>query len=185
MTGFVSHYSDLRTFTANFAGATPSILNGVPFLRLPYEIINGQTATSRGAEVAIDWRPQNWWRLQGNFSHLKISTDPLNDPQGIGGNYPHNTASIKSSMDIGATRLDLRAYQVGSMILTTPSAIVPLPSYTTAEARVSWNLNPHTELAITGKNLVNSRHIEYISDNLVTPTRLTDRTFLGSLRYSF
>ena len=184
LTAFLSRYSDLRTDGYDPSATTPGVVDGLPYLRLPIEIMNGQTATSRGAEVSVDWRALPWWRLQGNFSNVVITSPAATDFEGITTNTPRNTASLRSQMDLGPARLDLWMEHVDTISISQATTVV-IPAYFTLNARVAWNPIASVELALCGQNLVNSHHLEVVSDNIITAPRETDRNIVATVRYTF
>jgi outer membrane receptor protein involved in Fe transport len=62
---------------------------------------------------------------------------------------------------------------------------VVIPAYFTLNARVAWNPVASVELALCGQNLVNSHHLEVVSDNIITAPRQTDRNIFATVRYTF
>lgn len=185
LAAFTSHYADLRTNYYDLAHLVPAQVFGVPYLQLPIEIINGQTATSRGIETAVDWRIFPHWRLQWAAAYLDVAAGNSNiDFEGIALNAPKFSTSLHSALDLGPANLDVMIRRVGA--LTIPSfQVTEVSNYTTADVRLAWHVTPAIELAINARNLFAAHHLEFISSNLVTVPRQIDRTVYASAAVSW
>jgi iron complex outermembrane receptor protein len=74
--GFYNHYSDL--FSEDITGpisiqTTPS----PPYYLLPLDFGNGLLGTTKGFEIAPEWRPLNTWRLGASYSYLQMDLRQL------------------------------------------------------------------------------------------------------------
>ncbi|MGH9356142.1 MAG: TonB-dependent receptor plug domain-containing protein, partial [Terriglobia bacterium] len=83
---FHNHYNDLSSFGAAsvFNELSPSPAHTV----IAFPSVNGVRAVTDGFEISPDWKPVNWWELQGSYSYLHL--DAQNKP----GNLDHG--SVKS-----------------------------------------------------------------------------------------
>jgi len=67
---------------------------------------NPLLGTTSGIEIAPDWRPKEWWRLQGSYSYLhmdlKTRTDSRNTTTvaSTEGSSPHHQVVIQSFLDL-------------------------------------------------------------------------------------
>ncbi|HEX4276605.1 MAG TPA: TonB-dependent receptor [Bryobacteraceae bacterium] len=162
---FYNHYHDL--FDEEFTG--PTFLESDPapvhFL-LPAQFGNGLLGTTKGFEIAPEWRPTTFWRLRGSWSFLNMnikrapgSTDVGSAP-GITGASPKHQALIESAFDLPKkVSIDLTYRYVS--ILTAPQIV---PSYSTGDARVAWQALRHLELSVVGRNLFQPSHAEFAGD---------------------
>ena len=161
---FYNHYSGL--FSEDLLGA-PFVENTPPptHLLLPAEFGNGLVGTTRGIEIAPEWRPTSFWRLRASYSFLqmRIKKSPgsldIGSSTFIEGSNPRHQANIQSGFDIGkAFTLDLTYRYVSALGALT------IPSYSTADVRFAWKLNQEFEASIVGQNLLQPRHYEFASD---------------------
>ena len=184
LTAFASHYRELR---GGDAAGTPSLAlyqGLVPYISYEFPTVNGVSATSRGAELALDWRATSWWRLQSSVSHMTITTDPAQDGDGFEGIVPRNILSLRSSMDLGATRFDAWLQHTDSRLVKR-SNYSTVPGYTTLDLRLAWNISKSTEIALVGANLLQPSHFEFIPDFTATTEVQVPRLVYGSVRIGF
>ena len=178
LAAFRSEYSDLRS--AQLMGfdipsaTTPAIQHISPNNALKVE--------SYGFEAVFDYRPSTWWRIQPSYSYLRMQ---INDalPDGISQNYanfltgntPRHQASIRSSLLMGGqTQLDFWLRHVGKLAVANVDQS-SVPAYTTLDIRYAWRVKPGIELSLTGQNLLQPRHTEFVPDQLPAETLPVER----------
>jgi iron complex outermembrane receptor protein len=164
VSAFYNHYHDL--FDEEFAG--PTFLETTPaptHLLLPAQFRNGLLGTTKGLEIAPEWRPAGFWRLRGSYSHLHMNLEkaPHSGDLGTGpaieGSSPQHQVEIRSSLDIAkALQLDLGFRHVSAL----PAQAVG--AYSTGDARLAWHLGRGLELSLVGRNLLQPWHVEYVGD---------------------
>ena len=134
---------------------------------------NAGQGQSYGAELAVDWRPEEAWRLHAAYAYLNLDlsnhhddTDVTNNP--IEQRNPEQQWSLRSEWDIRHyLHLDLWLRYVDRI----PTAGVPFPGfstriddYLTLDARLAWNPWKDLELSVVGQNLLDDRHPEYAQE---------------------
>jgi iron complex outermembrane receptor protein len=160
---FYNSYDHLQSlepgtpFTEDIAG-TQALID-------PYFNGNGVKGTTAGIEIAPDWKPTSWWRLQGSYSllHMDLRTAPGSlDTTTVGsdeGSSPHHQARIQSFFDLSRNvELSLTFRYVGDL----PYYVVK--GYETGDARVAWRPVRRIEFALVGQNLLQPHHFEYGGD---------------------
>ena len=164
VTGFYNHYHDL--FSEDLAGSTFLETDPAPehFL-LPAQFRNGLRGSTKGAEIAPEWRPTSFWRLRGSYSYLHMNVDKSPHSGDVGtapfivGSSPQHEATVQSAFDFPkGLQLDLAYRYVSSL----PAQKVP--SYSTGDARFGWRVNRQLELSFVGQNLFQPWHFEYGGD---------------------
>lgn len=163
--GFLNHYHDL--FDEELISDTFSPSDAPPplHLLLPAQLRNGLLGHSTGFEISPEWRPTKFWRLRGSYSYLDLVLQ--NAPTGhdvgtiptIEGGSPKHEVSAQSSLDLGK-RLQLDA----SYRYTSALWGLGIFAYSTLDARLAWRLRPALEIALSGQNLLQPHHIEYVAD---------------------
>lgn len=138
-------------------------------------------ARAWGAELAAEWRPRPGWTVQMAYSHLRIKGERSGDPfgdwvvSGFENSSPRHQFVLGSNWRM-APDLNLHAQLRHSTSTTYASssdaAMQVVPGYTELDMRLAWRLNRQTELSLMGRNLLRSRHSEFI--NLLPPTRAYD-----------
>ena len=150
VSGFYNVYNDLRSIEPNPAGGFFPVYWG--------NMMQGRTW---GVEAWGDYRLAPWWRLSAGFNvlveHLKFkpgASGILGVAQA--GDDPEHQASFRSSMNLGRdVTLDANIRYVGAL----PNPAVP--SYVELNGRIGWNATDRIQLALSGFNLLHSRHQEF------------------------
>jgi iron complex outermembrane receptor protein len=161
---FFNHYHDL--FDQEITG--PVFLEDNPpplHYLLPAQFRNGLLGTTKGVEVAPEWRPVEFWRLRGTYSYLYMNLSRAPHSGDIGtaplivGASPQHQATIESSFDLSKViQLDLVYRYVSEL----PAQLVP--SYSTGDARLAWRFGSQFGLSLVGRNLFQPHHPEYLGD---------------------
>lgn len=161
---FYNHYHDL--LSQEITGTPFVETNPAPtHLLLPAQFRNGLLGTTKGLEIAPEWRPAAFWRLRGSYSYLHmnlteapraldVGTAPI-----IAGSSPQHEAVVQSSFDLPKKfTLDLTYRYVSAL----PGQGVP--AYSTGDARLAWRLGDRWEISLTGQNLLQPSHPEFGGD---------------------
>ena len=146
---FYNYYADLRSVEPASAGVF-----------LPLHWGNGIEGQTYGFEAWAHWQVFPWWRLSPGLRtlHKDLRFDP-NASTLLGlaqtGDDPSSRILLTSSMDLG-NRFTLDATLRHISALPDPA----LRSYTEMSARLGWHVREALELALSGFNLLHSRHLE-------------------------
>ncbi len=178
VSAFYSEHHNLITIEreANFIEAGHTVIPLVPN--------NRASATTRGLEWSGSWRPSGRWQFKAAWSWLKMgirrdagSTDTSIETEV--GRSPQNQFqfhvlhSPADNVDLGAS-----LYYVDSL----PS--LKVPAYTRLDARVGWRVRRDLELSLTGRNLLDPGHPEFV--NVSGPrTSEVPRSFFGAATWRF
>jgi len=164
---------DVATFYNNYDQLL-SIEPGAPFsetspspthLVVPFFIRNGLVGTSYGVEIAPDWRPTQWWRLEGSYSFLHMdiakSAGSLDSstPISAEGSSPQHQVVIQSFLEL-AWKLEFG--QTYRYVSALPAQLVR--GYSTADVRLAWLPTRSFEFSIAGQNLFQPHHAESRGD---------------------
>jgi len=161
---FFNHYNDL--FSEDITGAPFVETDPAPtHLLLPAEFGNGLRGTTRGIEVAPEWRPFNFWRLAASYSFLQMEIEKRPDSLDFGsapavaGSSPRHQVTAQSDFDLPkAFSLDLTYRFVSKLPAQRINA------YSTGDVQFGWKPRPYIRLSIVGQNLLQPRHYEFASD---------------------
>jgi len=160
LSSFYNHYSDL--FSEDITGS-PFIEDNPPptHILLPAEFGNGLLGTTKGVEIAPEWRPTHFWHLRGSYSYLQMDIErsrnslDIGTAPGIEGSSPKHQAILQSGFDISKKfTLDL-AYRYISAL---PGQKVH--AYSTGDTVFGWRFNEHLRLSLVGDNLLQPYHAE-------------------------
>jgi iron complex outermembrane receptor protein len=137
-------------------------LGGNAALILPYFNGNGVKGNTAGIEIAPDWKPRPWWRLQGSYSWLHMDlrlAQGSRDPTTIvanEGSSPHQQVKVQSWFDLSRNlELNLTFRYIGVL------PYYRVAGYSTGDARLAWRPVRGVEFAVTGQNLLQPHHVEY------------------------
>lgn len=128
------------------------------------EKIHGETY---GGEIALSWKPTNWWQLRAAYSYLQIQLHNARDGTDMvstlldEGRSPQQQASLHSSWDITrSVNLDATVRYVDRLRSVAP--VPDIPSYVELDVRLAWRPHPNLELALVGVNLLDESHPEFL-----------------------
>lgn len=152
-----------------------SVEPGPPPTGFPFTIANGVKGHSYGIEFAGNWQATDWWRLRGGYTFLKKKLEIKEGSNDLNGataesNDHENQILLQSFFDIG------NQVEAGIMfrhISKLPQP--PVPSYSGLDLRVAWKMTDFLELSVTGQNLLDDRHPEFI------PSSPSARTMVRSV----
>lgn len=146
--------------------------------------VNQGSARSFGVEVSADWRVLDWWTLIGSYSHQNIR---FNSGGATGevthrtkGLTPQHQGSIRSQFDLSESvefDLWLRAQTGLSSDLVT--------GFADLDARLSWRPRPDLILTLSGRNLLQSRRVDFKQVQYPAPTGQLERSVLGTVEFRF
>jgi iron complex outermembrane recepter protein len=153
ITAFYSEYDRLRTLEPD----------PVP---PRYVFKNMGEATVYGAETWGNWQVRPQWRLGAGLvaqkleRRLKPGSADISEPD-LGSADPDHYWTLRSSHDLAHDKkLDLTVRRVGRL---NRSVAPSVPAYTAVDLHFSWQLSPSLELSLTGQNLLDRAHVEYVN----------------------
>jgi len=155
---FHNKYNNLESF----GDASVSILSSPP----PFSILisvpfaNRIMGSTTGAEIAPDWKVNKVVELRATYSYVSLdlenrvtrtkTADALSDET----SSPRNEATLQALVSLP------RGFEVNSTYRYTGALSGSVPSYTTADAHLSWRLTRAMTFSIVGQNLFQPRHAE-------------------------
>ena len=156
---------------------------GLPdYLELPITFINQAHQDTKGIEIAATYNATEWWRIYGAYSYLHISGDGPSsaDTESIGEDSPDHQLSLRSNMNIGDTmHLDIWARYIDEL------KIQQVDSYIGLDIRLAWKALPSLELSLTGRNLIESSHLEFREESGSNLAVEIDRELIAELLWQF
>jgi len=177
---FYNDYSQLRDLSAG----TPSFhANFPPHLILPVGLTNKASGYTQGVETSVDWRPNERWRLQGNYSfidmHIQSNSALKNlDPTTGSANKvsPQHQVSLRSNYDV-SERMQFNLW----LRYVSKVDFYHIPDYITMDTRLSFKPVKNFELFLVGQNLLSQNHKEFASDFIPSfPTTIPRGVYAGA-----
>jgi iron complex outermembrane receptor protein len=185
LTAFYNDYNRLRSGSV----ATPSLVGIFPNISInqPVFFSNLSSGNTYGVEIASTWQVMNGWRWDANYSflttHININTYDVNQ-----GASPEHKVSLRTEftplkdINVDFWLRYVSAAKAFNPILGRDSNAIP--GYLTLDARLSWKPLPPLELSVTGQNLLDNDHLEYINNIFGMPTEIP-RAIYGKVVWQF
>lgn len=186
-------YSDIVSSTL---GSTqfPVFLYGIPFAYQNLDRCNCASGWLSGAELSVDWLLTPIWRMQLSYAYTHVNMDDSSNPiaQAQGKSQerstPRHYGSLRSQWNISSSQ-QFDAWIRGSSglyrTLSPYTTEMHVPGYVTLDLRYAFKLNKDLELALTGRNLVGPRRIEYVTDYVPATPVIIEPSLLLSARWKF
>ncbi|MEN6630573.1 MAG: TonB-dependent receptor, partial [Sulfuricella sp.] len=176
-----AEHNDLMTIEP----AASYLVAGPPaYTALPRVFFNKASATTRGLEWNGSWRPTDKWQFKAAYTWLKMDIHRNADSGDTSiesevGRSPQNQFQLQVFHSPTA-KIDLSAslYYVDSL----PS--LNIPAYTRMDARVGWRVQRDLELSLTGRNLFDPSHPEFINSSGPRTTEIP-RSVFGAATWRF
>jgi iron complex outermembrane receptor protein len=144
---------------------------------------NGLKGKIHGFEVSGNWQATPDWRLKASYSRAKMSLTNKPGYTGLSafgrvGSTPVNMAQLQSSHRL-SHQIELDAF----LYYSDPLLNLEVERFTRMDLRLGWRPHSDFELSVTGRNLLQKRHQEYASQDVV-PSQ-TPRSVLVQARWKF
>ena len=183
LTTFYNDYDKLRGTQLG----TPEVSGTFPALTVtqPAYFNNSSKGSTYGFEAAAVWQMADWWRWDVSYSFLKTHIDSNGYAQNP--TSPVHKTSIRAGLTpVKDVNLDFWLRYTGSAQAIAPRFAneLKIDDYVTLDVRLGWQLHPSIELSITGQNLLDDHHLEYVEEAFVIPTEIP-RAVYGKLSWQF
>lgn len=195
---FINHYRNLRSsrYDSNQSFCQPGNLPffacfGPPvpgqYLVLPAVFSNAYSGRSQGLEVWMDWQASRQHRLRGQATYLKVKLNAIGSNASsfeTEGSSPEWNRSLRwSYTPSNRQEWDLSWRKVGAL----PNLLFNrrVPGYSAIDLNWSWRSSPAVQWSITGRNLLTSHHLEYISETGDLAKTLIGPSVLMGVRIQF
>lgn len=182
LAAFYNFYNDLRAFEQGTASVqtTP-----VAHVLIPLTSQTFVTAETYGIELALDWRPEDWLRLNLAYSFLEMqlhkeSFSTATSGESAEGESPEQQISLRSSFDI-SNNLTFDTWLRYIDELPTQN----VNAYVTFDARLAWQIKNNVELSITGQNLLNDSQLQFKPEILDITSTQAERSVYLKMQWQF
>lgn len=140
-------------------------------LTIPVTLDNTSSASTYGAELAMDIRLAPWWRTKTASTFFMVNRIESAPGSSLTtGQDPENQLSLRSLMNVTtAVDFDLWLRYVDRL------RTLGVSDYVTLDARLAWRPMQDVELALVGQNLLHDQQLEFVSQ----PTISTQATTVG------
>ncbi|MBS1140056.1 MAG: TonB-dependent receptor [Proteobacteria bacterium] len=173
---------------------TLPLVGPTPYVVQELDRCNCANGWLSGAELSIDWLVSPVWRLQLSYTRTQVDMDDSDNSlaQSQGKVQERSTArhygSLRSQWNVSSSQ-QFDAWVRGSSgfyrTLTPYTTEVYVPGYVTLDLRYAFKINKDLEIAVSGRNLIGARHIEYATDYVpATPALIAPSAFISG-RWKF
>jgi iron complex outermembrane recepter protein len=159
--GFFNRYDHLRNA---YQEAIQQVNGSTVYFVLPMYLENNGNGNTSGAELSAEWRPANWWRLQGSYTYLESDLNEAThgasstNPGITEDIIPHHQAVGRSSFDINKyIQVDIIVRYVDKLANSS------IRKYIATDFRLAWKAADGLELYVNGQNIGSSAKYEFDS----------------------
>ena len=183
LTAFYNDYTHLRSTTRG----TPSIVGTMPngSIEQPTFFSNHSYGNTYGFEMATVWQMADWWRWDANYSFLDTHLYAYDVDQGAS---PQHKTSLRAGLTpVKNITLDFWLRYVGAATSINPirgTEAHAISAYTALDIRLGWKPHSSLELSVTGQNLLDKYHLEYVDEFYTAPTAIP-RAVYGKVVWTF
>ena len=193
---FYNQYTRLRSTFRNDPICRPGggsgfclISGDTRYWELPVSLRNQGKMDTYGAELAVEWKPFEQWRLQGSYSYLHQDPRALPEKQTVADDWaanPIHQLSLRSSWSPrDDLDFDLWLRYVDRINAYGELNTAWIPAYTQMDLRLAWRPLAKLELSIAGFNLLDDQHPEFYSEKSDIPQVEIRRSIFGQVRLEF
>jgi iron complex outermembrane recepter protein len=180
---FYNQYSNRHTHepgTAFLESDPPPLHEVLPTVTRSY--ITGET---HGAELSATFEPASMWKVTTGYTLFEIHLHAAPSSQDFStaleseGSSPRHQFQVRSQLNLPHhLEFDQDVYYLG------PLAGPEIPRYTRVDARVGWRGAESWDVSVGGRNLLDPRHFEFGSGDLVSATQV-GRSLYGKFTCRF
>ena len=184
---FFNDYKNLRIYSPQ---GSPYFDAGNQMLIQDIVLSNMSNARSWGAEIAVDLTTSRKvkWTLAYSLTYHDYDND---EDYEIDFGFTKHQVSLRGRFDLTKNlTLDTWLRYVGKTNATygfsgsTDTAIYEIDDYATLGLHLGWRVRPNLELFLTGQNLLQDSHLEFVQEAFSYPVEVPRSAYAG-LTYNF
>lgn len=146
--------------------------------------VNGMEGYSYGLEISSQWKPLSWLTTELSYSYIDIEmTSSVAMDQGFSineltteGSSPEHQVSLRSSMKLSEMLcFNIWARYVDQLAVAGQAAYyagIIVDDYVALDLNLIWTPVEQLELMLTGQNLLESNHLEFVHEYYIPPTEI-------------
>jgi len=180
VTAFYNQYNRLMA-----AEISPVVVTYSPLhIEIPVQQVNKMKGETLGFELASQWHPVNWLKMQASYSFLKMNLHAdkgmYADGELVEKDAPQQQFNFKTSVNL--------PYNVewDSMVRYVDTVSNrQTPSYVAVDMRLGWKPLKNVEFSLVGQNLFDNLHPEFKDSLFELPQTQIRRSVFGKVSVSF
>ncbi|MCP4691062.1 MAG: TonB-dependent receptor, partial [Desulfobacterales bacterium] len=139
---------------------------------------NSGEARTRGVEVAVNYSPLDWWRLQFEYSWFSVTQS--DNAMDVGGSSPEHKFGLRSAMDLPCNlELDVWPRYMDEL------SSLGIDSYITLDIRLGWRPTEDLEFSLVGRNLLEKERAEFKDMHSPLISTMVERGVYGKITWRF
>lgn len=163
LAAFYNRYDKLVGVTP---GSPDFVADPQPRIELPLTLENLGSGETYGAELSVQWKPLDYWKLTANYSLLRMRMQPDKGASRSSAS-PQQQVGLRSYLTL-PWNLELNGAACFVDQVTpyhSSGANVDIPAYLRADIGLLWHASPSLDVGIWGYNLLDGSHPEFTSRN--------------------
>ena len=155
-------------------------------LVLPLTYKNLMFGETHGLEFFANWKAAARWTLSPGYSfeqihmHLSPGSQDTGSVAATQGSSPVHSAQLRSYIAV-SKRFSWDTAAIFTGHLTSPA----VPGYTRLDTTLNWRANALISLSLSGQNLLQNQHLEFVDVTGSTQTTLIKRTVAVKVTWTF
>jgi len=177
MAAFYNFYDNLISFSPNISEISSETVY------MPMD--NMMEGKNWGLEIAANWQPLTWCRLQTAYTYIKADLYPKDDADTeviltTEGSGPVHQLSFRSSADLSRNlECDVWIRYVDEIMNGD------VEDYVAVDVRLGWKPLDNLDLSVVGRNLFDSHHPEFIETFIKSRPAEAERSVYGKISWQF
>ncbi len=153
-------YRDVPTYISN--GPVFEVNPAPAHVLVSSTFQNADRGDTYGLEISAQWQVLPYWRLTGSYTGLRMHTRPDST---LEGDSPQQQGQLRSYLDLPRhIEINAAASYVDCITVIPTVTPVRIPSYVRVDLGATWHPSGTFEIGVWGRNLLQSRHAEFVSD---------------------
>lgn len=180
LTGFYFKYKD-----AYGSHETRTLVDPAGYIVANRDLNNDTRADMRGLELALDWSPNENWKLKGTYSYININLAlPANSTVAdISKNVPERVFSVFSNLRLSRSLTWNLWYRHSGK--NECGIYGPIPGFDVADTQLIWKTAKNHEVSLVAQNVFDKKHQEFLPEVLFSATREFGRKIYLSSEWNF
>lgn len=159
----------------------------------PIFFSNTMEGKTYGLELAIKWLPAPWLETELGYSYIYLSMDDdlttdFSPYTTVEGSSPNNQISCRAQIELFENlHFNIWGRYTDELIASSVAAIqnnIIVSDYFSLDANIKWVPIEGIEFTIAGQNLLDSKHLEFVSEQFTLPTEI-ERSIYAKLNWKF
>lgn len=184
-------FFDIAFFYNDYSNLRAARQDSDPEMWYNSTFVNGLEGSTYGGELLADWQANDWLKFIFTYTFLNLDIEPKDPLYGQGtadidnGSAPQHQLALRSMVDLYKNwQANLWLRYVSELDKASSTAKVlglKVDEYFECDLNLTWKPTDNIELMLVGQNLLNSRHLEFVSEFYMVPIEVERSVYLKVL----